>query len=73
MKIGHKTQSIYAQYAIADEAMLQDGAMKLSGLHAKEAEATRVVVPIMAVRSQGRQGSDTVWASRMGDGRTEGV
>ena len=50
--VGHKTQSIYARYAIADEAMLQDGATKLSALHIKEADAARVVVPITAARSR---------------------
>ncbi len=50
--IGHKTQSIYSRYAIADESMLQDGAVKLSALHAKEAEATRVIVPITPVQSR---------------------
>ena len=50
--VGHKTQSIYSRYAIADEAMLLDGGVKLSALHAKEAEGARVVVPITAVGSQ---------------------
>src|SRR5262249_3906406 len=31
--VGHKTESIYRRYAIVDEAMLQDGARKLSALH----------------------------------------
>jgi len=38
--------------AIADEAMLQDGAVKLSALHAHEADAARVVVPISEARSR---------------------
>ena len=50
--VGHKTQSIYSRYAFADESMLQDGGLKLSALHAKEAEAVRVAVPIMAARSR---------------------
>jgi hypothetical protein len=50
--VGHKTQSIHSRYAIADESMLQDGGVKLSALHAKEAEAARVVVPITAARSR---------------------
>jgi integrase len=49
--VGHKTQSIYSSYAIADESMLQDGGAKLSALHAKEAEAARVLVPITAAQS----------------------
>jgi hypothetical protein len=47
--VGHKTQSIYSRYAIADESMLVDGGAKLSALHAKEAEAAGVI-PITAVR-----------------------
>jgi hypothetical protein len=49
--VGHKTQSIYSRYAIADESMLQDGGTRLSTLHAKEAEGARVVVPITEARS----------------------
>jgi integrase len=31
--VGHKTESIYRRYAITDEAMLREGAEKLSRLH----------------------------------------
>ena len=31
--VGNKTQSIYARYAIADEGMLKDAALKLAQLH----------------------------------------
>jgi integrase len=31
--VGHRTQSIYSRYAIADESMLRDGAEKLAALH----------------------------------------
>ena len=31
--VGHKTQSIYSRYAIADEGMLKDAALKLAVLH----------------------------------------
>jgi len=31
--VGHKTQSIYSRYAIADEGMLKDAALKLARLH----------------------------------------
>jgi hypothetical protein len=34
--IGHNTQSIYQRYAIADESMLKDAAIKLAGLHAQD-------------------------------------
>jgi hypothetical protein len=43
---------VTSRYAIADESMLEDGAAKLSALHAKETEAARVVVPITAARSR---------------------
>ncbi len=50
--VGHRTQSIYSRYAIADELMLRDGGLKLSVLHAKEADSAAVVVPIASVRAQ---------------------
>ena len=31
--VGHKTQAIYSRYAIADEGMLKDAAIKLEQLH----------------------------------------
>jgi hypothetical protein len=31
--VGHKTQSIYQRYAIADEGMLKSAAQKLTLLH----------------------------------------
>jgi integrase len=31
--VGYKTQSIYQRYAIADEGMLKDAALKLGQLH----------------------------------------
>ena len=58
--VGHKTQSIYSRYAIADESMLQDGGTRLSALHAKEAEAARVVVPIGEARSRSGKCPDKV-------------
>ncbi len=39
--VGHKTQSIYARYAIADESMLRDGAGRLAALHQHEADALK--------------------------------
>jgi integrase len=50
--VGHQTESIYRRYAIADEAMLREGAAKLAALHeaarmaAKDAAATRRVVAL---------------------------
>ncbi len=34
--VGHRTESIYRRYAIADEAMLKEGAIKLAAFHASE-------------------------------------
>jgi len=31
--VGHKTQSIYSRYAIADDGMLKDAGVKLNRLH----------------------------------------
>ena len=39
--VGHKTQSIYARYAIADESMLRDGAGRLAALHQHEADTLK--------------------------------
>ena len=34
--VGHQTESIYRRYAIADEAMLKEGAVKLAAFHTLE-------------------------------------
>jgi integrase len=34
--VGHRTESIYRRYAIADERMLKESASKLAALHAFE-------------------------------------
>ena len=34
--VGHRTESIYRRYAIADEKMLKEGAVKLAALHLTE-------------------------------------
>ena len=44
--VGHRTESIYRRYAIADEVMLKEGAVKLAAFHASEKSAIRKVVPI---------------------------
>lgn len=43
--VGHLTESIYRRYAIVDEAMLKEGAEKLSALHKGESLKPRRVVP----------------------------
>ena len=35
---GHKTLAVYDRYAITDDGMLKDAALKLAALHAAEAE-----------------------------------
>jgi hypothetical protein len=40
--VGHKTQSIYSRYAIADEGMLKDAALKLARLH--DSDESRKVI-----------------------------
>ncbi|MGH7778482.1 MAG: tyrosine-type recombinase/integrase [Candidatus Binataceae bacterium] len=44
--VGHRTESIYRRYAIADEAMLKEGAVKLAAFHDSERDGVRKVVPI---------------------------
>ena len=43
--VGHKTEAIYRRYAIVDEAMLREGAVKLEELHRSEPGST-IVTPI---------------------------
>jgi hypothetical protein len=44
--VGHRTESIYRRYAIADEAMLKEGAIKLAAFHDAEKNRGRKVVPL---------------------------
>jgi hypothetical protein len=44
--VGHRTESIYRSYAIADEAMLKEGAVKVAAFHASEKNGGRKVVPL---------------------------
>ena len=44
--VGHRTESIYRRYAIADEGMLRDGAVKLSALHETELATSRTILPL---------------------------
>jgi|SRR5579863_688822 len=44
--VGHRTEAIYRRYAIADEAMLKEGAIKLAAFHALEKNGRPKVVPI---------------------------
>ena len=44
--VGHQTESIYRRYAIADEAMLKEGAIKLAAFHHAEAMGKRRVANV---------------------------
>jgi integrase len=44
--VGHKTESIYRRYTIADEGMLREAAIKLSALHHAEHQTPRQVIPL---------------------------
>ena len=44
--VGHRTESIYRRYAIADEATLKEGAVKLAAFHPSEKNGVRKIVPI---------------------------
>ncbi len=48
--VGHRT-SIYRRYAIADEAMLKEGALKLAAFHAAEANDIHKVRPVKKLES----------------------
>ena len=48
--VGHKTEAIYRRYAIADEGMLREGAVKLATLHKTEQGTGRNVIPFAETR-----------------------
>jgi integrase len=48
--VGHRTQSVYSRYAIADESMLRDGAARLAALHDSDRAAGRTVVSLAEAR-----------------------
>ena len=51
--VGHRTESIYRRYAIADEGMLRESAAKLAARHASEKSVSRtMVVPRQTARSK---------------------
>jgi integrase len=47
---GHKTEAVYRRYAIVDEAMLQESAVKLSALHQQQAEMVRKPRKVVALK-----------------------
>src|SRR5262245_2783798 len=49
--VGHATESIYRRYAIADEAMLREGAAKLSKLHESDRTETSKIASLNPARS----------------------
>jgi hypothetical protein len=44
--VGHRTESVYRRYAIADEAMLREGGAKLTALHQADEQMDRKVIPM---------------------------
>jgi hypothetical protein len=52
--VGHRTESIYRRYAIVDEAMLKEGAVKLQILHDTQHGATSNVIPLLDATRLGR-------------------
>ena len=61
--VGHKTESIYRRYAIVDEAMLKEGAVKLQTLHEAQGSVAPVISLSQAIRTT-RVSSSTVRVSR---------
>src|SRR5882762_712018 len=57
--VGHKTESIYRRYAIVDEAMLKEGAVKLQTLHDAQQGPASNVVSLVDVTKSRRLGSST--------------
>jgi integrase len=62
--VGHRTESIYRRYAIVDEAMLREGAAKLSVFHQGQQPAPVVRLPAGQTTRRGRKNTASDTASR---------
>lgn len=62
--VGHRTESIYRRYAIVDEAMLREGAMKLSVFQQGQQPAPVVRLPASSMTCRGRKNTASDTASR---------
>jgi integrase len=62
--VGHRTESIYRRYAIVDEAMLREGAAKLSVFHQGQQPAPVVRLPAGQVTRRERKNTASDTASR---------
>lgn len=62
--VGHRTESIYRRYAIVDEAMLREGAAKLSVFHQGQQPAPVVRLPAGPMTRRGRKNTASDTASR---------
>ena len=49
--VGHRTESIYRRYAIADEGMLKEGAAKLTALYASQADTFPALTRVLPLSS----------------------
>ena len=67
--VGHKTESIYRRYAIVDEAMLKEGAVKLQTLHDTQQGATSNVIPLVDATRLRRVRSSTGRVTRTTRGK----
>lgn len=50
--VGHRTEAIYRRCAIADEAMLKEGAIKLAAFHASEKNGRPKVLPLKTTKDR---------------------
>src|SRR5215468_11930044 len=67
--VGHRTESIYRRYAIVDETMLREGAVKLQALHDTQQGPASNVVSLVDVTRSRRLGSSTGRVTGSGRGR----
>ena len=67
--VGHRTESIYRRYAIVDETMLKEGAVKLQALHDTQQGPASNVVSLVDVTRSRRLGSSTGRVTGSGRGR----
>jgi hypothetical protein len=50
---GHTTEAVYRRYAIVDETMLREGALKLQTLHTSHASASQpATAQVLALRRE---------------------
>jgi integrase len=50
--VGHKTESVYRRYAIVDESMMREGAVKLAALHDAQRQQATPKLAVLPARGK---------------------